>query len=231
MDLLCFHRWKDEIGRKVQKLSAAMDLVAEKLSLQEAVCSAEGSNTDSTPNLMQREPNSNASTPDLPVDEVAPPQSWSNANDSDFTPASIPATCVPNVTNQSAASVLPGSRRPEPDLIARGIISAEQAEELFNTYHKRLDHYVYRVIGNVDSVSTMRKNSPLLTAAICTVASLHHPSPEIPYDRCFQEFIRLSATRMFSGRNNLYDIQALVIGAFWLPEISWILIGAGEHDR
>jgi hypothetical protein len=232
-ELTLFPRWKDELGSKVEKLTAAMNLAAQKLSLPAGIWSAEGCSDQLSLTSARRESKSDAPThsPTLPLDETAQSQLWSNANDSDVTPASIPATCVPNVTSQSVSSVLPGSHRGEPDLISSGIVSPEQAEELFNTYHKRLDHYLYRIIGNINSVATMRQHSPLLTAAICTVASLHHPSPTMPYDRCFQEFIRLSATQVFSGRSNLYDIQAFVIGAFWLKEISWILTGAGEHSN
>jgi hypothetical protein len=210
-----------------------MNLAAQKLSLPENIWSAEGCSNQLNPNSTRRESNSDAPahSPSLPLDETAQSPLWSNANDSDVTPASIPATCVPNVTSQSVSSVLPCSHQGEQDLISSGIVSSEQAEELFNTYHNRLDHYLYRIIGNIDSVATMRKHSPLLTAAICTVASLHHPSLTMPYDRCFQEFIRLSATQVFSRRSNLYDIQAFVIGAFWLKEISWTLIGAGKHSN
>lgn len=155
--------------------------------------------------------------------------SWSRPTDAEFTPASIPADCVPNVTNQSAASIFPISARLEPDIVACGIISLEEAKELFDIYYNRLDHYVYRILGDIEDLSAIRERSPLLMAAICTVASLHHTSQDIAYDRCFQEFVRLGAARMFSGRNNLEDIMAFVIGAFWLPEVSWVLIGAGEY--
>lgn len=210
-------------------LSAAMNLVARKLSMPEVTLLLENDKPVRPAAITSQSPHDALLLIDAPDKDGCDQTWWSRATDSDFLPASIPANCVSNVTNQRAASVLPNSARSEPDIIACGIISIEQAQELFDTYHNHLDHYVYRILGDIDSLSAVRKMSPVLTAAICTVASLHHTLQDMPYDRCFQEFVRLGATRMFSGRNNLGDIMAFVIGAFWLPEISWVLIGAGER--
>jgi hypothetical protein len=204
-------------------------LIAKKLSMPEVMVLLEEGKPASSTATRSQSPRPSMSQM-ASVDGGGSDQaSWSRTTDAEFTPASIPADCVPNVTNQNAASIFPINARLEPDIITSGIISLENAKELFDMYYNRLDHYVYRILRGIDDLSAAREKSPLLTAAICTVASLHHTSQDMPYDRCFQEFIRLGAARMFSGRNNLEDIMAFVIGAFWLPEISWVLIGAGEH--
>jgi hypothetical protein len=116
---------------------------------------------------------------------------------------------------------------PEPDIVEKGIVSLDQADLLFVTYHSKLDHYLYRIIPDVHSFDMARRRSPLLAAAICTVASLHHPAPVLQslYGRCLRELIRLSARCMFSCHNTIHDIQALLIGAFWLQDLSWKFCG------
>ena len=161
--------------------------------------------------------------------EAAPAQTWPVAWDSDISPASVPAGCLPEMTSKFATGILASDARSEPDMISRGIISIEQATAVFDTYHKRLDLFLYGILAEHDSLTSIRESSPLLTAAICTVGSLHHASSDMPFDRCYQEFVRLSAIHSFSRRFTLDDIRALCIGAFWLSEISWILIGTGTY--
>lgn len=198
-----------------------MNIVAEKLSLPEAFIELD--NEITIRNNMGDKAQTDES---MQLEQASEAQTWSST-ESDFTPASIPATCVPNVTDQGGAGLSNVHAKLEPDLISSGIITRQQAEDLFDTYRNRLDHYVYRIIGHLDSLDAVRKESPLLTAAICAVAALHHVSSNMPYDKCFEEFVRLSAIRMFSGRSSINDVQAFVIGAFWLKELSWILSGAG----
>ncbi|OBT60880.1 hypothetical protein VE03_09684 [Pseudogymnoascus sp. 23342-1-I1] len=130
------------------------------------------------------------------------------AKSPDITPASVPASCLPEITEQSSTGILTADTGTEMDLVDRGMVSIQEADDLFNMYHDQLDHYVYRIIPNHSSLASVRKGSPLLTAAICTV-----------------KFVRLCTINAFSRRNTLDDIRALCIGAFWLDEISWILVG------
>ena len=111
------------------------------------------------------------------------------------------------------------------DIISRGIISVENAQTYFDTYQNRLDHFIYRILGDhtVATLERIREVSPLLTAAICAVGALHLASQE--FDICYKEFLSLSASLSFSKRNTAHDIQALCIGSFWLSDLSFSLIG------
>lgn len=225
--LIALFRWKRNFEKKVERLAAAVQVISEQFSLPDLPLLLDAE-YPASPASTDRDTQHQVVSPEVQADEDAcNEESGMRTSEPDFTPASIPANCVPNVTNQSYIAVTHSRPGLKFDIIACGIITVEQAEQLFDIYHQRLDHYVYRIIGEFDSLSAVRATSPLLTVAICTVASLHHPSNDIPYDRCLQEFMRLSAAMTFARRKTLSDISALFIGAFWLPEISYTLIGAG----
>lgn len=112
------------------------------------------------------------------------------------------------------------------DIISNGIITAANAERYFKTYQSRLDHFPYRILGNHSSATldTIRKVTPLLTAAVCTVGALHIASGD--FEVCYREFISLSASRSFSKSCTVDDVRALCIGAFWLSGHSWTLVAS-----
>lgn len=149
---------------------------------------------------------------------------WEVIMDLNRGPGVIPASVVSEV-----AEGLPGTSigvAGEPDLIDRGIVSLADAEGYFSLYHGRLDHFLYRILAEHGSLSSVRKSSALLTAAICAVGALHQPSSQ--FQACYQHFVHLSSSRMFSKKNSHDDVRALCIGAFWLSDISWNLSGTGR---
>lgn len=109
----------------------------------------------------------------------------------------------------------------EPDLIADGVITL-----LFASYRQCLDWLFYNILEEHDSLTSIRKSSPLLTAAVCVVGALHTFSPQ--YQTCYEHFVQLASVRLFSKRNTPDDIRAHCIAAFWLGDISSSLIGAGR---
>lgn len=124
------------------------------------------------------------------------------------------------------ADTPPDAQDPYEDLVSRKIISLDKAQVYFDRYMNRLDHFPYRILGGYDDLSldSIRRASPLLTSAVCTVGALHSASDD--YDECYREFYALSAKRSFSKPNEIEDVQALCIGAFWLSDLSWALSGA-----
>lgn len=155
---------------------------------------------------------------------VAPePRTWEVRMDPDTGPAAIPASVVgevpsPEISPSGATSY---------DLVSKEIVTLEEAQSLFDVYAYRLDHYLYRILGDSPSLERIRSSSSLLLAAVCTVGSLHSPNLGSLFDRCYRKFIDLAAARTFAKDNNLDDVRALCIGAFWLHEVSWTLIGQG----
>ncbi|KFY40963.1 hypothetical protein V495_05149 [Pseudogymnoascus sp. VKM F-4514 (FW-929)] len=216
--------WKDQLGRKMQRMEAAMKMLAEKLAMPELLLFVEDENGD----IIDQETAGDCRGVDASINSVNIGNESKNrlaAKFPDITPASVPASCLPEITEKSSAGILAADTGTEMDLVTRGIVSIREAEDLFNMYHDQLDHYVYRIFPNHSTLASVRKGSPLLTAAICTVSSLHHRSLRPLFDCCYKEFVRLCAINAFSSRNTLDDIRALCIGAFWLDEISWILVG------
>ncbi|KAJ5615917.1 hypothetical protein N7537_001031 [Penicillium hordei] len=88
-----------------------------------------------------------------------------------------------------------------------------------------LDHFLYRILGDHISLDSVRIASPLLTTAICTVAALHSQSLGHLFETCYGEYKNLVAAQTFSRHVNEDDIRGLCVGAFWLHELSWPLIG------
>jgi hypothetical protein len=138
-------------------------------------------------------------------------------------PATIPASVVGEVPSPEIAP----SGATAYDLISKGIVTLEEAKALFDVYAFRLDHYLYRILGESPTFEGIRSSSSLLLAAICTVGSLHSPPHGALFERCYRKFVDLAAARAFAKDNNLDDIRALCIGAFWLQDLSWTLIGQG----
>ncbi|KAL2831855.1 hypothetical protein BJY01DRAFT_260396 [Aspergillus pseudoustus] len=138
-------------------------------------------------------------------------------------PASIPASCISEMSNPSPREAA-GPPRGD-DIISRGIITRHEADSLFQRYHARVDHLLYRILGDHQSLDTVLSSSALLTAAVCTVAALHSQTFGHLFDECYREFKRLVAATTFSRAHNADDVRGLCIGAFWLHEMSWALAG------
>lgn len=108
------------------------------------------------------------------------------------------------------------------DLVSRGIIPVSTAEALAQRYFSRLDHYLYGIGSSLGDLQTLRRTSPVLVAAICTVSALHDPRDQSIYELCNREFRRLVSKSSFEKRG-LDHLQALCIGSFWLTDASRIL--------
>ncbi|OAA66496.1 Transcription factor [Niveomyces insectorum RCEF 264] len=112
---------------------------------------------------------------------------------------------------------------PPGDLIADGVVTELQAEMLFNDYARRLDHYLYRILGASATLDGIRASSPALLAAVCTVAALHSEDLAALYEPCYRCFAAMAANLALAENANMDDIRSLCIGAFWLHRLSWNL--------
>lgn len=119
----------------------------------------------------------------------------------------------------------PNTRSKVPmDIISRGVISLASAQIYFDEYRNRQDHFLYGILGEHGAVTLDRiRGSPLLTAAICAVGALHLNSPQ--FNQCYEEFLALTSTQGLVKGHTLDDVRALCIGAFWLSDMSWPLVG------
>lgn len=111
------------------------------------------------------------------------------------------------------------------DFISRGIVKIEDAEELAKFYLARLDPHIYHLAGDYSDLESFRNRSPTLTACVLTVAALHDTSRSALYPTCSKEYRRLVANAMFERKIDMEYLRALVIGSYWLSDISWTLSG------
>lgn len=157
-----------------------------------------------------------------------PQQPWKLVMDPAHGPGAIPASCVfePSraSTDRQRSAVHPRS-----DIVSRGIISLATAEKHINLYRQRLDPIVYHILAEHDSLASIRSQSSLLVAAICAVSALNSASPD--YKICYEAFRQEFAAQLLSKEHTFDDVRALCIGAFFLSDLSWNLVGAGGLAR
>lgn len=111
------------------------------------------------------------------------------------------------------------------DFISRGLINEATAEQLVRRFTTRLDFFCYGIMCPHETLDSLRASSTLLTAAVCTVAALHDREGSSIFKICHAEFLRLLSASMFSASHSPDDIRALIVGSYWLGNISYTLIG------
>jgi hypothetical protein len=128
-------------------------------------------------------------------------------------------TTPQNASQRNKASS-PGKR----DLISAGQLGASEGDELFILFRDRMNQYLWGGVAcPYDSLPPVRQSSCLLSTVVFTIAFLHLPEKEAQFDLCYKEYLSLVAEAMIARHHNLDDIRALVLGAFWLPDLSWKL--------
>ncbi|KAJ5219732.1 hypothetical protein N7468_008936 [Penicillium chermesinum] len=144
---------------------------------------------------------------------------WDVVMDPSLGPGAAPGSYITQISPATTTSNAS-------DLIARGIITLENAKLYFSKYQQRLDHFVYRILGDHSEVTfdSTRRASPLLIAAVCTVGALHFASTHADFDLCRAEFVSLSEKQSFAPCSSIETVRALCIGAFWLTDLSWPLV-------
>ncbi|KAJ5299395.1 hypothetical protein N7476_010952 [Penicillium atrosanguineum] len=124
----------------------------------------------------------------------------------------------------------PGQQSPDQalvtDFISRGVVDLQEAEELFYHFDQVLNRYLWdgALLAHKDLTSA-RRSSSMLCAAIMAVTALHMPTKERTFDTCYTEFAKLASESMLGHHHTMDDVRALCIGAFWLADVSWKLSG------
>ncbi|GIJ87888.1 hypothetical protein Asppvi_006801 [Aspergillus pseudoviridinutans] len=114
----------------------------------------------------------------------------------------------------------------EEDFISRGLISLNEAEELFAYFSRTMNQLLWGGIILVHrDLTSVRRASTLLSAAVLTVAALHIPNRNETLNRCYSEYVSLVSSMSLTRAHTLDDIRGLCVGAFWLSELSWKLSG------
>lgn len=152
-------------------------------------------------------------------------------------------------TSASSSKLVDVNKQHRSNIIDRGLLTLDQIYVLVDIYLTYLDPHVYSIVGAAHTTPESHLNitvqsirrSPLLLLAICTVAALHCSSiirqngilegrdddhASRLYSTLHDEFVRLSAQQSFVRHQSLDDIRALLIGSWWLRDLSWILTGS-----
>ncbi|KAJ5994915.1 hypothetical protein N7481_001892 [Penicillium waksmanii] len=160
---------------------------------------------------------------DLDGCEISPPDTPSALQAPIDTFLDIAKLGSPGSSDNTPGSTTRQKQNPmNQDLIGKGIITTEAAEELVDRYFTRLDPYLYGICSGYHSLQQIRSTSPVLFAAICTVSSLQDPNGQKTYEACNREFRRLVSRSIFE-KHNLEYVRALCISSFWLSDASRIL--------
>lgn len=110
------------------------------------------------------------------------------------------------------------------DMITKGKISLDSAEALVHYYLTHLDPFLYSIASSYKGIEDVRRASPALLAAMCTVSAFQKAENRDLFDICNREYRQLVSTALFEKRD-VEHIRALCVGSFWLPNASRILNG------
>lgn len=132
-------------------------------------------------------------------------------------------TKLRNLRSNPRGYLGPGLAAPpgESDFISSGEISLGEAEEMFRIFDGTLNQYLWGGIALVHKdLSSVRRSSSLLLAAILAVTALHIPGKSSTFDICYAEFLNLVNHSMLDRYHTLDGIRGLCIGAFWFSDVS-----------
>ncbi|KHN95539.1 uncharacterized protein MAM_06596 [Metarhizium album ARSEF 1941] len=121
------------------------------------------------------------------------------------------------------ATALSSRPHKKPDLISKGLVTVEDADVLVRHYFVEMDPILYGFAHTHSTAHGVRDASPALIAAICTVSSLYLVDYGHLFEACYREYRHVVATTLFE-RQDVEHIRALLIGSFWLPGASRILL-------
>lgn len=115
---------------------------------------------------------------------------------------------------------------PGGDLISRGIVPEPLAQQLLTLWLTRHNRLLFDgAMFPHTTLTSVRRSSPLLSAAVLTIAALHTPNQPAVLQRCYDAFVALIGASSLSRNHSLDDVRALCVAAFFLPNLSWRLSG------
>jgi hypothetical protein len=229
--------WKVTIEQKTAQLQSAVSDILRQLNLPRLENLTPKSHTTGSPPAADHQHDirsPRARHVPQTVNMVREPSTGPDENDGDVLAAAPMAslfevTKLQNIRNNiQAPPPNPRSRTNlENDFISQGKISMSDAEELFHQFSISLNQYLWGGIALLhDNLTSVRESSPLLSAAILAVTALHVPGREHIFDVAYSEFLALVSESMFDASHSLDDVRSLCIGAFWLSDVSCMLVNS-----
>lgn len=180
------------------------------------------------PSIDASQSHSHHEGPGVVMDVTREPSQEPDLQDPDLVPAPMRSlyevTKLRNLRNNHIEA--PKKTLLEEDFITRGLISIHEAEELFAYFSRTMNQLLWGGIILVHrDLTSVRRASTLLSAAVLTVAALHIPNRTDTLNRCYHEYVSLVSSMALTRAHTLDDIRGLCVGAFWLSELSWKLSG------
>lgn len=210
-------RWKEKIEQRLDALERAQQPQGQADSGTATISAMISADTASSAH-------SNIPGPRHPIHAEAVP--LVEANDATLNLAS-------NLGIFPAASVGAGTPRdialPTSDVVSRGVISLADAEQCLAYFLEHLNRYMHGILSDDVTLADLRARSPILTAAVCTVASSCSASDT--YQSCHDAFVGQVSGMLFATRSSYDDVRALCIAALWLDDIGPTLSGLGKSVR
>jgi hypothetical protein len=208
---------------KVRALESYMEIVCKTLNIPISI----SSETLDTADILEEESSQDAYVASRRTatssnrEDVIDTRIWEMRIDPDTGPTTVPAAYVGEMEQNGQPQV----SLVQPDCLSQGVLTADQAHGLFEICAHRLDHYLYRILGESTTLREVRSRSPLPTAAIRTVGVLHSSDLGFLYAPCKKAFVNYCSALLFSTSSNINDIRGLCICTFWLHELSRNLVG------
>ncbi|KAJ5174636.1 Transcriptional activator of proteases prtT, partial [Penicillium canariense] len=231
--------WKSQAASTMQQLQSAVSQLLRQAGLPELSTFAGGdSGNGPSPAASHHghRPSADASQshhshhegPGVVMDVTREPSQEPDLQDPELVPAPMRSlyevTKLRNLRNNHIEA--PKKTLLEEDFITRGLISVHEAEELFAYFSRTMNQLLWGGIILVHrDLTSVRRASTLLSAAVLTVAALHIPNRTDTLNRCYHEYVSLVSSMALTRAHTLDDIRGLCVGAFWLSELSWKLSG------
>ena len=221
-------RWKSAVTKDVSTIYAHLEGVLNTLSLPQ-IPALQSSAQDPAVFFDQDEMNNDQDDDDEPSNDNSPKVSPVTESLSH-----VPIESLYQITGLRSLRATEGvtedqiricKQLRDSDFISRGLMQKEDAEYLADFYLNKLDAYIWHLAGEYKDLEAFRRRSPTLTACILTVAALHDTTRPHVYPICSKEYRRLVANAMFERKIDMEYLRALVIGSYWLSDISWTLSG------
>ncbi|KAI9928907.1 hypothetical protein MW887_001300 [Aspergillus wentii] len=230
--------WKSQAAATIQQLQAAVSHLLRHDGLPELSTYLAGdtrngpspvaSNHGYGPSFDDSQSNASHNGPGVVLDVTREPSQEPDLQDPELVPAPMRSlyevTKLRNLRNNFVEK--PKLTLLEEDFISRGLISMHEAEELFAYFSRTMNQLLWGGIILVHrDLTSVRRASTLLSAAVLTVAALHIPNRTDTLNRCYNEYVSLVSSMSLTRAHTLDDIRGLCVGAFWLSELSWKLSG------
>ncbi|PYH45556.1 putative C6 transcription factor [Aspergillus saccharolyticus JOP 1030-1] len=230
--------WKSQAATTIRQLQAAVSHLLREGGLpglssfsggdNQSGTSPADSHSDLQPSFAGSPAAKQSAEPGVVMDVTREPSQEPDLQDRELVPAPMRSlyevTKLRNLRNNPIEQ--PRVTLLEEDFISRGLISIHEAEELFAYFSRTMNQLLWGGIILVHrDLTSVRRASTLLCAAVLTVAALHIPNRTETLNRCYSEYVSLVSSMSLTRSHTLDDIRALCIGAFWLSELSWKLSG------